>query len=102
MYIQDRNDAYTVLRDFAAIFRGMTYWGGDQIVATADMPRDVDYSYTRANVVGGSFTYSSSTTKAATPQRWFHGQTRVTLMPTRWSRYLSRRWWRDTASISWK
>ncbi|MEP9333445.1 DUF1983 domain-containing protein, partial [Enterobacter hormaechei] len=60
---QDRNDAYTVLRDFAAIFRGMTYWGGDQIVALADMPRDVDYSYTRANVVGGRFTYSSSTTK---------------------------------------
>ena len=63
VYIQDRNDAYTVLRDFAAIFRGMTYWGGDQIVALADMPRDVDYSYTRANVVDGRFTYSSSTTK---------------------------------------
>lgn len=64
VYIQDRNDAYTVLRDFAAIFRGMTYWGGDQIVALADMPRDVDYSYTRANVVDGRFTYSSSTTKS--------------------------------------
>ncbi|HGG8718575.1 TPA: phage tail protein [Enterobacter cloacae] len=64
VYIQDRNDAYIVLRDFAAIFRGMTYWGGDQIVALADMPRDVDYSYTRANVVGGRFTYSSSTTKS--------------------------------------
>ncbi|EFD5487062.1 TPA: host specificity protein J [Escherichia coli] len=64
VYVQERNDAYTVLRDFAAIFRGMTYWGGDQIVALADMPRDVDYSYTRANVVGGRFTYSSSTTKS--------------------------------------
>lgn len=64
VYIQDRNDSYTVLRDFAAIFRGMTYWGGDQIVALADMPRDVDYSYTRANVVGGRFNYSSSTTKS--------------------------------------
>ncbi|MFX2553373.1 host specificity protein J [Enterobacter roggenkampii] len=63
VYIQDRNDAYTVLRDFAAIFRGMTYWGGDQIVALADMPRDVDYSYTSANVIEGRFTYSSSTTK---------------------------------------
>ncbi len=63
VYIQDRNDAYTVLRDFAAIFRGMTYWGGDQIVALADMPRDVDYSYTRANVIEGRFTYASSTTK---------------------------------------
>ncbi|WP_338843880.1 host specificity protein J [Citrobacter europaeus] len=63
VYVQERNDAYTVLRDFAAIFRGMTYWGGDQIVALADMPRDVDYAYTRANVIGGRFTYSSSTTK---------------------------------------
>ncbi|HDT3543587.1 TPA: phage tail protein [Enterobacter hormaechei subsp. steigerwaltii] len=62
VYVQERNDAYTVLRDFAAIFRGMTYWGGDQIVALADMPRDVDYSYTRANVVNGRFTYSGSTT----------------------------------------
>lgn len=63
VYVQDRNDAYTVLRDFAAIFRGMTYWGGDQIVALADMPRDVDYAYTCANVIDGRFTYSSSTTK---------------------------------------
>lgn len=63
VYIQDRNDAYTVLRDFAAIFRGMTYWGDDQIVALADMPRDVDFTYTHANVIDGGFTYSSSTTK---------------------------------------
>lgn len=62
-YIQERNDAYTVLRDFAAIFRGMTYWGDDQIVALADMPRDVDFTYTHANVIDGRFTYSSSTTK---------------------------------------
>ncbi|MDT7460006.1 host specificity protein J [Citrobacter koseri] len=63
VYVQDRNAAYTVLRDFAAIFRGMTYWGGDQIVALADMPRDIDYVYTRANVINGRFTYSSSSTK---------------------------------------
>ncbi|EPV2467340.1 host specificity protein J [Enterobacter hormaechei] len=63
VYIQERNDAYTVLRDFAAIFRGMTYWGDDQIVALADMPRDVDFTYTHANVIDGRFNYSSSTTK---------------------------------------
>ncbi|SLK20717.1 Phage-related protein, tail component [Enterobacter sp. NFR05] len=63
VYVQDRNDAYTVMRDFAAIFRGMTYWGGNQIVALADMPRDVDYSYTNANTLDGKFTYSSSTLK---------------------------------------
>jgi hypothetical protein len=90
--IQERNDAYTVLRDFA-IFRGMTYWGGDQIVALADMPRDVDYSYTRANVVDGRFTYSAAPRKPAIP-RWFPGQIRVMPTQTRWSLYLSRRLWR--------
>ena len=63
VYVQNRNEAYTVQRDFAAIFRGMTYWGGNQIVALADMPRDIDYTYTRANVIDGQFVYSSSTTK---------------------------------------
>lgn len=64
VFVQDRNEAYTVLRDFAAIFRGMTCWGGNQIVALADMPRDIDYSYTRANVTDGGFAYSSSTSKS--------------------------------------
>ncbi|MCZ4058228.1 DUF1983 domain-containing protein [Pantoea sp. LMR881] len=63
VFVQNRNDAYTVLRDFAAIFRGMTFWSGDQIYALADMPRDVDYNFTNANVVDGEFAYSSSTTK---------------------------------------
>lgn len=63
VYVQQRNDAYTVLRDFAAIFRGMTCWSGNQIIALADMPRDVDFNYTRANVIDGDIFYSSSTTK---------------------------------------
>ncbi|WP_256682114.1 TipJ family phage tail tip protein, partial [Klebsiella grimontii] len=63
VYVQDRNDAYTVLRDFAAIFRGMTCWSGDQVIALADMPRDIDYTYTRANVINGRFHYASSSSK---------------------------------------
>ena len=63
VYVQSRNDAYTVLRDFSATFRGMTYWGGDQIVSIADMPRDVDYAFTNANVENGEFNYQSSTSK---------------------------------------
>ncbi|RSV69154.1 DUF1983 domain-containing protein [Klebsiella aerogenes] len=63
VYVQERNDAYTVLRDFAAIFRGMTCWSGEQIIVQADMPRDVDFNYTRANIIG-SPRYSSSTSKS--------------------------------------
>lgn len=62
VYVQERNDAYTVLRDFAAIFRSMTCWNGEQIVVQADMPRDVDFTYTRANIVGKP-RYSSSSSQ---------------------------------------
>ncbi|MBS3894895.1 host specificity protein J [Serratia marcescens] len=60
VYIQSREDAWTVLSDLAGIFRGMTYWGQNQMVALADMPRDMDFTYTRANVIDGKFTYSSA------------------------------------------
>ncbi|MFI3348160.1 DUF1983 domain-containing protein [Klebsiella pneumoniae] len=62
VYVQERNDAYTVLRDFAAIFRGMTCWNGEQIVVQADMPRDVDFTYSRANIIGKP-RYSSSSSQ---------------------------------------
>ncbi|RMA00252.1 phage tail protein, partial [Klebsiella pneumoniae] len=45
-----------------AIFRGMTCWNGEQIVVQADMPRDVDFTYTRANIVGKP-RYSSSSSQ---------------------------------------
>ncbi|BDH46380.1 hypothetical protein TUM12370_24240 [Salmonella enterica subsp. enterica serovar Choleraesuis] len=63
IYIQSQEEAWTVLTDMAAIFRGMTYWGGDQMVTVCDMPEDVRYTFTRANVVNGQFTYSSSSEK---------------------------------------
>ncbi|MDX7992635.1 host specificity protein J, partial [Xenorhabdus littoralis] len=63
VYIQSQEDAWTVLRDIAGIFRGMTYWANNNMNALADMPRDMDYIYTRANVRDGKFTYSSASEK---------------------------------------
>lgn len=57
VYIQAQNEAFTVLRDLASIFRGMTYWANNQVCVLADMPRDMDFTYTRANVIGGKFDY---------------------------------------------
>lgn len=59
IYIQSQEEAWTVLTDLAGIFRGMTYWGDNQMVALSDMPRDIDYTYTRASVLNGKFNYSS-------------------------------------------
>ncbi|HDU8041563.1 TPA: host specificity protein J [Cronobacter sakazakii] len=63
VYIQSQNEAFTVLRDLASIFRGMTYWAGNQLAALADMPRDMTYVYTRANVIDGKFSYASGSEK---------------------------------------
>lgn len=56
LYLQSRADALQVLQDMASIFRGMAYYAGSQVVASADMPSDPVYTYTNSNVIGGSFT----------------------------------------------
>ena len=68
VYIQDRAEAWTVLRDLAARFRGMTYWGDDRMYVLADMPDDTWHIYNHANVVEGKFTFSdpSETTRYTT------------------------------------
>ncbi|MBH3136390.1 DUF1983 domain-containing protein [Serratia marcescens] len=63
VYIQSQEEAWSVLRDIASIYRGMSFWSNNQMYALADMPRDVDYVYTRANVQDGKFTYASASEK---------------------------------------
>ncbi|MCW2479736.1 phage tail protein [Candidatus Symbiopectobacterium sp. NZEC135] len=63
VYIQSQEEAWTVLNDLAAIFRGATFWGNNQMNVIADMPRDIDYIVTRANVKDGKFTYSNASEK---------------------------------------
>ncbi|RMQ73666.1 hypothetical protein ALP99_04675 [Pseudomonas syringae pv. tomato] len=65
MNLQGKADAWSLLRDIAGIYRGMTYWAQGQLVAQADMPRaqDFDYVFTRANVIDGKFKYGSASAK---------------------------------------
>ncbi|MEX5854757.1 DUF1983 domain-containing protein [Providencia huaxiensis] len=58
VYIQSQEAAYTVLRDIAAIFRGMTYWSDNKVNAIADMPSTIFRTFTNANIVGGKPSYS--------------------------------------------
>jgi len=70
VFIQSQQDAYTMLKDIAAIFRGITFWGNSQIFVNADVPQvdadgnvDVDFIYHAANVVDGLFTYAGGSYK---------------------------------------
>ncbi|MDF3134525.1 host specificity protein J [Pseudomonas extremaustralis] len=60
--LQSKADAWSLLRDISAIYRGMTYWAQGQVFTLSDMPRatDFDFAYTQANVIDGKFTYSSA------------------------------------------
>ncbi|WP_158138644.1 TipJ family phage tail tip protein [Vibrio metschnikovii] len=60
IYIATAAEAWQVLRDIASIYRGMIYWMQSQMTVRADMPRDMDYIFTNANVIDGAFTYSGS------------------------------------------
>lgn len=61
--------AYTVLQDFASIFRGMMYWQSNTIQVTADHGNldgsDIDpvHIFSNSNVIDGIFNYSSSSLK---------------------------------------
>ncbi|HFH3147420.1 TPA: host specificity protein J, partial [Pseudomonas aeruginosa] len=60
--LQSRAGAWELLRDLTAIYRGMAYWAQGQLKIQADIPRatDVDFAYTRANVIDGRFSYGSA------------------------------------------
>ncbi|BDM23608.1 hypothetical protein KMS_R33650 [Pseudomonas sp. LRP2-20] len=62
MNLQGRAEAWTLLRDLAAIYRGMVYWAHGSLFMQADMPRarDIDYVFTRANVIDGDFVYGGA------------------------------------------
>ncbi|WP_236232127.1 phage tail protein [Pseudomonas juntendi] len=62
MNLQGRSEAWTLLRDLAAIYRGMVYWAHGSLFMQADMPRaqDIDYVFTRANVIDGDFVYGGA------------------------------------------
>lgn len=64
--LQGKAEAWSLLRDIAGIYRGMTYWAQGQLYSLADMPRaaDFDFAYTRANVVDGKFAYSSGSERS--------------------------------------
>ena len=63
VYMQTRSDAYKVLQDLAAVFRGVSYYAVGQMIASADMPKKVSVGYTNADVIDGKFNYEGTARK---------------------------------------
>ncbi|ENK7138191.1 host specificity protein J [Enterobacter roggenkampii] len=64
VYIQSQADAWQVIKDIAAGFNGMTFWGNNMFNVVSDMPADTTklQILTRASVVGKPM-YSSGSEK---------------------------------------
>ncbi len=60
VYIQNAEDAFSILMKLAGVFRAIAFWDGTSIICDADIPQDTYFTYTRANVVGGVFEYSGT------------------------------------------
>ena len=66
IYLDNKQEAYNVLNDIAAIFRGMIYWSSGYISASNDQAKDAVMLFTNANVVDGQFVYSGSAATSRT------------------------------------
>ena len=60
VYLQNKMDAYEVLQNLAGIFRALSYWDGQKVVVDGDFPKDAVYTFARANVINGHFSYTGT------------------------------------------
>ena len=63
LYLQSAEEAYKVLNDIAAVFRGMLYWQEGMITPVQDAPKDAVMLFSESNVIDGNFTYEGSSRK---------------------------------------
>lgn len=58
--LMTRADAYQVICDISAVFRGMVFWANGCANFTCDMPTEPTMLYSPANVIDGLFTYQGA------------------------------------------
>jgi len=63
LYLQTRQEAFTLLNNLASVFRSMLFWSGGTLTAIQDAPSDPVYLFTAANVIDGVFTYQGASAK---------------------------------------
>lgn len=59
-YITEQASARDILDNIAGMFRGIALWDGMRLAVSIDAPQDPIAAITNANVVDGTFTYSST------------------------------------------
>ena len=60
IYLDKEQEAYNLLNDLAAVFRGMIYWNSGFVFVANDQLRDAIAVFNNSNVKDGAFVYSGS------------------------------------------
>ena len=61
--ISSREEAFDIIQKFVGLFRGISFWAGGGVFVSADTPTSPVACVTNANVIGGDFTYQTSSNK---------------------------------------
>lgn len=60
LYLQESAEALKVLKDVTSVFRGMMYWLDGEIQFSQNRYKSPAYTFSKGNVIGGLFSYTSS------------------------------------------
>ena len=60
LYLQEKAEALKVLKDVSSVFRGMLYWLDGEIQFSQNRYQNPIYTFSKSNVLGGVFKYTSS------------------------------------------
>lgn len=63
VYLTQATEAYKVIKDFCSIMFSVPYWMDGQLVLEADRPGEPVYTFTKSNIIGGTFSYEGTGNK---------------------------------------
>ena len=68
VYLGKAGEATKVLKQFTSIFRGIGLWADGNLTLSVDRPKQPVYAFSKANTIGGQFTYEGTGDRVRTNQ----------------------------------
>ena len=84
IYLTKATDAYKVLKDITSSFLTLMYWLDGQISPVIDQAKDAVYTFSKANIINGAFSYESTGSKTRANQvivSWNNPESNYSLEP---------------------
>ena len=63
VYLTQATEAYKIIKDFCTTMLAVPYWMDGQLTLEGDRPQEPVYTFTKGNIIGGTFSYESTGSK---------------------------------------